>query len=421
MKPETKLLHAGYQPKNGETHTMPIYQSTTYEYTSSEHIGHLFDCPTDGHIYSRITNPTVGFVEEKIAALEGGVAALMTTSGQMASLMTVLNLCQAGDHIVSASQIYGGTVNLFAFTIKRLGIECTFVDQDADEDTIKAAIRTNTKLVFGETIANPAVSVLDIEKFARVAHACSLPLAIDNTFATPILCRPIEHGADIVIHSTTKYMDGHAVIVGGVIVDGGTFDWTSGRFPQFTQPDESYHGIVYAKEYGKLAFIIKARMQLMRDFGALPSAQDAFLLDLGLQSLALRMERHCRNAEVVAELLNGSDKVEFVNYPALPGSKYHQLKQKYLPNGCAGVISFSVKGGREAAARFIDALQLASNVVHVADIRTLALHPASSTHRQLTDEQLAGAGITAGLIRLSVGCEHIEDIVQDVRQALDKA
>ena len=418
MHIDTIVLRAGYKPQNGETHTMPIYQSTTYEYTSTEYIGHLFDVPTDGHIYSRISNPTVGFVEEKIAALEGGVGCMLTTSGQMASMITVLNLCSAGDHFVSAATIYGGTINLFATTLKRMGIHCTFVDQDADAAQIAAAIQPNTKLLFGEMIANPAISVLDVEKFAQVAHQAGIPLVVDNTFA-PTLCRPLEFGADILVHSTTKYLDGHAVQVGGAIVDGGKFDWTSGKFPDFTAPDESYHGVVYA-DFGAPAFIVKARMQLMRDFGALPSAQNAFLLDLGLQTLPLRMERHSRNAEKVAAYLAAQDKVEFVNYPTLPGNRYAELAAKYLPNGCAGVISFSIRGSRENAVRFMDALQMASNVVHVADIRTLVLHPASATHRQLSDEQLLSAGITPGLIRLSVGCEHIDDILADIAQAMEK-
>ena len=417
MKIETMAIRAGYQPKNGETHTMPIYQSTTYEYTSSEYMAHLFDCPTEGHIYSRISNPTCGFVEDKIAAMEGGVAAMLTTSGQSANLLAILNICQSGDHIVSAGAIYGGTVNLLAVTLKRLGIECTFVNQDDDLETLQQVIRPNTRLVFGETIANPAMAVLDIEKFAALAHNNNIPLFVDNTFATPVLCRPFEFGADVVIHSTTKYMDGHAVQVGGVIVDGGKFDWTNGKFPEFTTPDPSYHGTVYA-DYGPAAFVIKCRMQLMRDFGVLPSAQDAFLLDLGLQTLPVRMERHCQNAEKVAEFLEKHPKIVSVNYPTLQSNKYHALQQKYLPKGASGVISFVVDGGREQASKFIDRLQLASNVTHVADIRTLVLHPASATHRQLTDEQLVAAGVNPGLIRFSTGCEHIDDILADIEQAL---
>ena len=418
MKIETQCLHAGYEPGNGETRVLPIYQSTTYKYDSTEHVGKLFDLTADGHMYSRISNPTVAAVEQKIAALEGGVGALCTTSGQAASLISLLNIVNAGDHFITASTIYGGTVNLFAVTLKRLGIECTFVDADADEEDLQKAFRPNTKAVFGETIANPAIAVLDIEKFARLAHRNGVPLIIDNTFATPVLCRPIEFGADIVIHSTTKYMDGHAIQVGGVIVDSGNFDWTNGKFPGLCEPDASYHGIVYTKQFGKAAYITKARVQLMRDFGAYPSAQDAFLLNLGLETLSVRMDRHCANADAVAHFLAKSDKIEFVNYPTLDGNPYRALAQKYLPRGASGVISFSIKGGRERAIKFMDALELASIVVHVADIRTCVLHPASSTHRQLTDEQLVGAGITPGMIRLSVGLEHIDDILADIQRGL---
>ena len=417
MKIETMAIRAGYQPKNGEPHTLPIYQSTTYEYTSSEYMAHLFDCPTEGHIYSRISNPTCGFVEDKIAAMEGGVAAMLTTSGQSANLLAFLNICQAGDHIVAAGTVYGGTINLLAVTLKRLGIECTFVNLDDDLETLQKAIRPNTRLVFGETIANPAMAVMDIEKFAALAHNNNIPLFVDNTFATPVLCRPFEFGADVVIHSTTKYMDGHAVQVGGVIVDGGKFDWRNGKFPEFTTPDPSYHGVVYA-DYGAPAFVTKCRMQLMRDFGVYPSAQDAFLLDLGLQTLPLRVERHCRNAEKVAEYFSKHPKVEAVTYPALPGDKYHELQQKYLPGGCSGVISVTIKGPRANAEKFLNSLKLASIVTHVADIRTLVLHPASATHRQLTDEQLVAAGVNPGLIRFSTGCEHIDDILADIEQAL---
>jgi len=420
MKIETKCLHEGYHPGNGEPRALPIYQSTTYKYNSTDEVGKLFDLSSNGYFYSRIGNPTVGAVEEKIASLEGGVGALCTTSGQAASLISIMNILKAGDHIVSASTIYGGTINLFAITLKKFGIECTFVDADASEEEIQKAFKENTKVVFGETIANPAISIFDIEKFAKIAHKNNVPLIVDNTFATPVLCRPIEHGADIVIHSTTKYMDGHAVQLGGVIVDSGNFDWTNGKFPEFTEPDESYHGVVYKKQFGKSAYIVKARVQLMRDLGAYPSAQDAFLLNLGLETLPVRIEKHCRNAEKVAEFLNNSDKIEFVNYPTLPGNKYQDLAKKYLPNGCSGVISFSVKGGREVAAKFMDSLKLASNVVHVADIRTCVLHPASSTHRQLTDEQLVAAGITPGLIRISVGLENIDDIIEDIKLGLSK-
>ncbi len=420
MKIETKCLHEGYKPQNGEPRALPIYQSTTYTYDSTEHIGQLFDLTADGHMYSRISNPTVAAVEEKIAALEGGIGALCTSSGQAASLISILNLMKAGDHFISGSKTYGGTINLFAVTLKKFGIECTFVDQDASDEEIQKHFRPNTKAVFGETIANPAMAVLDIEKFARVAHQNNVPLIIDNTFATPILCRPIEFGADIVIHSTSKYLDGHAVQVGGVIVDSGHFDWTNGKFPEFTEPDDSYHGVVYTENFGKAAYIAKARFQLMRDLGAYTAAHTAFLLNLGLETIATRMERHCANAEKVAKLLSQSDKVEYVNYPMLENNPYYQLSQKYLPIGCSGVISFSIRGGRDTAVKFMDALKLASNVVHVADIRTCVLHPASSTHRQLTDEQLLAAGISPGLIRISVGLENIDDILEDIEQALAK-
>jgi O-acetylhomoserine (thiol)-lyase len=420
MKIETKCLHEGYKPKNGEPVALPIYQSTTYRYDSTEEIGKLFDLTSDGHMYSRISNPTVGFVEEKIASLEGGVGALCTTSGQSAAFISVLNILSAGDHIVSAATIYGGTINLFAVTLKKFGIECTFVDADASEEEIQKAFKPNTKAVFGETIANPAIAIFDIEKFANIAHKNNVPLVVDNTFATPILCRPIEFGADIVIHSTSKYMDGHAIQIGGVIVDSGNFDWTSGKFKEFTEPDESYHGIVYTEQFGKAAYITKARVQLMRDLGAYPSANAAFLLNIGLETLSVRMEKHCRNAETVAQFLNESDKVEFVNYPTIEGNKYSDLAKKYLPKGGSGVISFSIKGNRENAIRFMDSLKLAENVVHVADIRTCVLHPASATHRQLSDEQLVAAGITPGLIRISVGLENVEDIIEDVKQALEQ-
>jgi O-acetylhomoserine (thiol)-lyase len=420
MKIETKCLHAGYTPKNGETRVLPIYQSTTYVYDSTEHIGKLFDLTAEGHMYSRISNPTVGAVEEKIAALEGGVGALCTTSGQAASMISILNILQAGDHLVSAATIYGGTINLFAVTLKKLGIECSFVDPDATEEEIQKSFKENTKAVFGETIANPAISVFDIEKFAKIAHKNNVPLIVDNTFATPILCRPIEFGADIVIHSTSKYMDGHAVQLGGVIVDSGNFDWTNGKFPEYTNPDESYHGIVYTEAFGRAAYIAKARVQLMRDMGAYPSANAAFLLNLGLETLPVRIEKHCHNAEKVAEYLNCLDKVEFVNYPSLKGNKYNDLAKKYLPLGCSGVVSFSIRGSRETAAKFMDSLKLASKVVHVADIRTCVLHPASATHRQLSDEQLVAAGITPGLIRLSVGLENIDDIIDDIKQAMEQ-
>lgn len=419
MKIETQCLHEGYHPQNGQPKALPIYQSTTYTYDSTEHIGKLFDLSVEGHMYSRISNPTVEAVEKKIAALEGGVGALCTTSGQAANLLAILNIAQAGDHFISAATIYGGTINLFGVTLKKFGIECTFVDAEAPAEEIEKAIRPNTKAIFGETIANPSIEVFDIEKFAGIAHRHGLPLIVDNTFATPILCRPFEFGADIVTHSTTKYMDGHAVQVGGVIVDSGKFNWANGKFPEFTEPDESYHGVVYTKNFGSAAYITKARVQLTRDFGTYPSAQAAFLLNLGLETLAVRMERHCRNAERAAEFLAASPKVEFVHYPTLAGDRYHSRARKYLPHGCSGVISFSLKGSRDTAIRFMDSLKLANNVVHVADICTCVLHPASSTHRQLTDEQLTAAGITPGLIRLSVGLENIDDILEDLQNGLN--
>ena len=420
MKIETKCLHEGYHPKNGEPRALPIYQSTTFTYDSTDEVGKLFDLSEDGFFYTRLGNPTVGAVEEKIASLEGGIGALCTSSGQAASTLAVLNIARSGDHIISTATIYGGTINLFAVTLKKMGIECTFVDADASEEEIEKAFKPNTKLVFGETIANPAIAVFDIEKFAKIAHKHNVPLIVDNTFATPILCRPFEFGADIITHSTTKYMDGHAVQQGGVIVDSGKFDWTNGNFPEFTEPDESYHGIVYTKQFGQSAYIVKARVQMMRDLGACITAQDAFLLNLGLETLPVRIERHCRNAEKVAEFLNKSDKIESVSYPTLPGNKYAELAKKYLPKGCSGVISITVKGGRAAAVKFMDSLKLASNVVHVADIRTCVLHPASSTHRQLTDEQLIAAGINPGMIRISVGLENIEDIIEDLQYGLDQ-
>lgn len=418
MRIESKCLHEGYKPGNGEPRVLPIVQSTTYTYDSTEHIGKLFDLTAEGHMYSRISNPTVDAVEKKIAALEGGVGALCTSSGQAASTISLMTILKAGDHFVSSSTIYGGTVNLFAVTLKRFGIDCTFVDPEATVEEIEAAIQPNTRAIFGETIANPAMAILDIVKFAEIAHKHDLPLVIDNTFATPILCRPFEFGADIVIHSTTKYMDGHAVQVGGVIVDGGKFNWANGKFPEFTEADESYHGVTYSKDFGQAAYIVKARVQLMRDLGVYPAAHTAFLLNLGLETLAVRMDRHCRNAEGVAEYLDGSDKIESVNYPALKTDTYHERMKKYAPKGCSGVVSFTIKGGRETAVKFMDSLKLASNVVHVADIRTCVLHPASETHRQLTDEQLVACGISPGMIRISVGLESIDDIIEDVQQAL---
>ena len=419
MRDETKCLHAGYTPKNGEPRVVPIVQSTTYVYDSTAEVAAVFDDPTKSLIYSRFENPTVMAVEEKIAALEGGIGAMCTSSGQAASLLTVLNICKAGDSIISVAEIYGGTFNLFAYTFKKLGIECIFVDKNDTDENIKKAFKPNTKAFFGETIANPALSVLDIERFAKIAHDMGVPLIVDNTFATPILCKPIEYGADIVIHSTTKYMDGHALQVGGVIVDSGNFNWANGNFPEFTEPDESYHGIVYTEKYGKAAFIIKARMQLMRDFGAYPSAHSAFLLNLGLETLAVRMKQYCENAQTVAEFLESCDKVESVTYPGLKSdAKNYELGKKYL-KGTSGVISFVIKGGREAAMKWMDSLKLSSNQVHVADIRTCVLHPASETHRQLTDEQLVAAGIDAGMDRLSVGLENVDDILAALKQGFD--
>ncbi len=417
MKFETKCLHAGYTPKNTEPRVVPIVQSTTYVYDSTAEVASVFDEPTKSLIYSRFANPTVMAVEEKIAAMEGGVGAMCTSSGQAATLLSLLNICQTGDSFISTTEIYGGTVNLFSYTLKKLGIECIFVDKNASDEEILAAFKPNTKAVFGETIANPALTVFDIERFARLAHQNKVPLIVDNTFATPALCRPFEFGADIVIHSTSKYMDGHAVQVGGVIVDSGNFDWTSGKFPELVEPDESYHGISYVETYGKAAYIIKARMQLMRDFGVYPAAHSAFLLNLGLETLAVRMKQYCENATTVAKFLQGNDKIESVKYPGLEGDADYALAQKYL-QGASGVISLVIKGGREAAMRFMDSLELASNEVHVADIRTCVLHPASETHRQLTDEQLVACGIDGGMVRLSVGLENVNDIIADLEKGL---
>ncbi len=418
MKDETKCLHAGYTPKNGEPRVLPIVQSTTYVYDSAAEVAAIFDDPTKGLCYSRFANPTVMAVEEKIAALEGGVGAMCTSSGQAASLLCVLNIAQAGDSIVALPEIYGGTINLFSYTFKKMGIEVIYVDKTASDEEIKKCFKDNTKAFFGETIANPALTVLDIERFANIAHEMGVPMIVDNTFATPIHCKPFDFGADIVIHSTSKYMDGHALQVGGVIVDSGKFDWTNGKFPELTEPDESYHGISYTKQYGKMAYIIKARMQLMRDFGVYPAAHSAFLLNLGLETLPVRMKQYCENAMAVAEFLEASDKVVSVSYPGLPSDPNYALAQKYLKGKCSGVVSFVIKGGREAAAKFMDHLKLASNEVHVADIRTCVLHPASETHRQLTDEQLVACGIDGGMIRFSVGLESIDDILEDLKTAL---
>lgn len=421
MKIETKCIQEGYKPKNGEPRVLPIYQSTTFKYDSSQYMGKLFDLEESGFFYTRLANPTVAAVEEKIAALEGGVGAMMTSSGQAATLMAVMSIAQAGDHIVCSAAVYGGTFNLLEVTLKKFGIDVTFVNPDDDYDTIAKSFKENTKAMLGETIANPALNVLDIEKFAKLAHDHNVPLIVDNTFATPILCRPFEFGADIVTHSTSKYMDGHAVSLGGVVVDSGNFDWAaSGKFPEFTTPDESYHGVVYTEHFGKAAFIQKAKVQLMRDLGSSPSPQNAFLLNLGLETLHLRIMRHSENALKVAEFLENDDRVEWVNYPGLKSSKYKSLVEKYLPLGASGVVSFGVKGGRDAATKFLDNLKLAAIVTHVADARTCALHPASTTHRQMTDEQLIEGGISADLVRLSVGIENVDDIIADLDQALGK-
>jgi len=420
MKIETKCIQSGYTPKNGEARVLPIYQSTTYKYENCESMGKLFDLEADGYFYTRLANPTVGCVEAKIADLEGGVGAMMTSSGQAASLLSVMNICKAGDHILCSSMVYGGTFNLLGVTLKKFGIDVTFVNPDLSYEELDSYMQENTKAVLGETIANPALTVLDIEKFAKLAHSHDVPLIVDNTFATPFLCRPIEFGADIVIHSTSKYMDGHATALGGVIVDSGNFDWAkSGKFPEFTTPDDSYHGVVYVEHFGKAAFIAKSRVQLMRDMGSSPAPQNAFLLNLGLETLHLRMRAHSDNALKVAEYLANDDRVSWINYPGLEGNKYKSLVDKYLPLGASGVVSFGVKGGREAAIKFMDNLKLAAIVTHVADARTCALHPASTTHRQMTAEELEAGGIGEDLIRLSVGIENVEDIIADIDQALN--
>lgn len=417
---ETKCIQSGWAPKKGEPRVLPIYQSTTFKYDSSEEMGRLFDLEESGYFYTRLQNPTNDAVAAKIADLEGGVAAILTSSGQAANFYAAVNICQAGDHIIASNAIYGGTFNLYGVTLAKMGIDCTFVDPDAPAEELEKAFRPNTKMVFAETISNPSLVVLDIEKFAALAHKHGIPLIVDNTFATPINCRPFEWGADIVTHSTTKYMDGHAVQVGGAIVDSGNFDWQANaeRFPGLTTPDESYHGIIYTKKFGKMAYMMKITSQLMRDLGSVPSPQNSFLLNLGLETLPLRMERHCQNADQVAKFLEAHEKVAYVNYAGLPGDRYHKLAQKYLPKGTCGVISFEIKGGREAAVTFIDHLEMAALVTHVADSRTSVLHPASHTHRQLSDKQLAEAGISTGLIRLSVGLEHADDIIADLKQAL---
>lgn len=420
---ETNCVQAGYSPKNGEPRVLPINASTTFRYDSSENMAKLFSLEAEGHFYSRLQNPTSDAVAAKIAALEGGEYAMLTSSGQAAVLFSVLNICESGDHLVSSSAVYGGTYNLFAVTLKKMGIDVTFIDPDSDSETIRGALRKNTKLLYGETISNPTLVVLDVERYAGIAHVFGVPLIVDNTFATPINCRPIEWGADIVVHSTTKYMEGHASTIGGAIVDSGNFDWMAypERYPGLTQPDESYHGKVYARDFGKKAYITKAVCHLMRDLGATPSPFDAFLLNHGLESLHLRMARHCSNALAVAEYLENDPRISWVNYCGLKSSKYYPLTRKYLPNGSCGVVSFGVKGGREAATRFMDSLELAAIVTHVADARTCVIHPASTTQSQLTEEQLAASGISSDLIRLSVGIENVEDIIEDIDQALSQA
>ena len=419
---ETLCVQAGWTPKKGEPRVLPIYQSTTFKYDTSEQMARLFDLEDSGYFYTRLQNPTNDAVAAKIAALEGGVGAMLTSSGQAANFYAIFNICQAGDHFVCSSTIYGGTFNLFGVTLKKLGIDVTFVNPDASEEEISAAFRPNTKALFGETISNPTLEVLDIEKFARIAHSHGVPLIVDNTFPTPINCRPFEWGADIVTHSTTKYMDGHATQVGGCVVDSGRFDWMAhaDRYPGLCRPDESYHGLVYAEAFGKMAYTTKLVAQLMRDLGSIPAPMNSFLLNIGLQTLHLRMRQHCANAQTVAEFLDGDPRVAWVNYPGLKGNEYHALAEKYLPDGSCGVIAFGLKGNRDTAIKFMDSLKMINIVTHVADARTCVLHPASHTHRQLSDEQLREAGIAPDLIRLSVGIEDVEDILDDIRQALDK-
>ena len=417
---ETICIQSGWKPKNGEPRVLPIYQSTTFKYETSEQMGRLFDLEESGYFYSRLANPTNDCVAAKICELEGGAAAMLTASGQAANHYAIFNICEAGDHVVLSSTVYGGTFNLLTVTMKKMGISCTVVDPDADYETLCRAFEPNTKCVMAESIANPALVVLDFEKFAKAAHEHHVPLIVDNTFPTPINCNPFAWGADIVTHSTTKYMDGHAMSLGGVIVDSGNFDWAAypDKFPGLCTPDESYHGVVYTEKFGKAAYITKASAQLMRDLGAMQSPQNAFLLNVGLETLPLRMERHCFNAQKTAEFLEAHEKVAWVNYPGLKSSKYYELAQKYMPNGTCGVISFGLKGGRKAAEEMMDKLKLAAIVTHVADARTCVLHPASHTHRQMNDEQLKEAGVAPVLIRLSVGLEHIDDIIADLEQAL---
>ena len=417
----TKCVQEGYEPKSGEARVLPIYQSTTFKYEDAKTLGDLFDFNASGHFYTRLSNPTVEAVEKKIAALEGGIGAMLCSSGQGATTAAILTVCSAGDHIVSSSSIYGGSFNLLNITLRKLGIDTTFVSPDATKEEIEAVIRPETKLLFGETVANPALTVLDIESWAEVAHKHGMPLFIDNTFPSPVNCRPFEWGADIVLHSTSKYMDGHAMALGGCVVDSGKFDWTaSPRFKAFCSPDESYHGLVYPEKFGAAAFIAKARAQLMRDVGMMMSPMNAFLLNVGLETLHLRMKEHCANAQKVAEFLESNPKIAWVNFPGLKSNKYNELANKYMPNGTCGVISFGIKGGREAAGKFMESVKLAAPVIHVADARTCILHPASTTHRQLSDQQLIECGVTPDLIRMSVGIEHVDDIIADISQALNK-
>lgn len=420
MKIETKCIQSGYTPKNGEPRVLPIIQSTTYKYETSDEMGKLFDLEADGFFYTRLANPTLDAVEKKIADLEGGVGAMLTSSGQAATTAAVTNICKAGDHVICSSAVYGGTFNLFMKTLKDLGIDCTFVPAMVSEEELNNSFKENTKLVFTESVTNPSLDIADIEMFAKCAHSHNVPLFVDNTFPTPINFRPIEWGADIVLHSTSKYMDGHAVALGGVIVDSGNFDWTNGKFPMLSTPDETYHGVVYTEHFGKAAFIAKARVHIMRDMGPQQSPMNAFLLNIGLETLFLRMPRHCENALAVAKFLEANDKIEWVNYPGLESSKYYDLAKKYMPNGTCGVVSFGVKGGRKAAEKLMAGLKLAAIVTHVADARTCCLHPASATHRQMNDQQLEAAGISPNMIRFSVGIENVEDIIADLKQAIDK-
>ena len=422
LKPGSLCLHSGYEPKNGEPIELPIVQSTTFKYDNSDEMALLFALKKEGYFYTRLQNPTNDAVARKIATLEGGVGAVLTSSGQAANFYAVFNICEAGDHIVTSNEIYGGTFNLFGVTLKKLGIECTFVNQDASDEEIQKAFRPNTKAMFGETISNPGCKVLDIEKFARIAHKNGVPLIVDNTFATPINCRPFEWGCDIVTHSTTKYMDGHATQVGGCVVDSGNFNWLdhADKFPGLCTPDESYHGLTYAKAFGKMGYTTKLVAQLMRDLGSIPAPQNSFLLNLGLETLALRIERHCRNAEKVAQFLHDDPRVAWIDYPGLADDKCHALAEKYLPNGSCGVMAFGLKGDRDTAIKFMDSLEMINIVTHVADVRTCVLHPASHTHRQLSEEQLKAAGIAPDLIRLSVGIEDVDDIIADIKQAMDK-